>query len=177
MGLDQIRSEIDGIDEELQKLFLRRMALSLRVAETKKLTGADVYVPKREQEILNARTKGVSEELEPECRAFFGQMMEISRTYQYSKMTEGNELLKELPKKEKTIEIRFFCPSGSRQLSVFINAAALAGLNPEKVETERMEGGVRYSLLLSGDFSENLARGVVLQILKENETAVLTSSV
>lgn len=177
MGLDEIRAEIDGIDEEMQKLFLRRMALSLRVAETKKLTGADVYVPKREQEILNARAEGVPEELKSECRAFFAQMMEISRTYQYSKMTEGSGLLKDLPKEEKTIEIRFFCPSKSRQLSVFVNAAALAGLNLKNVETKRMEDGMECRILLSGDFSEDLARGVVLQILKENETAVLTSSV
>lgn len=175
MELNQIREEIDRIDEKLQKLFLQRMELSRQVADTKKLSGADIYVPKREQEILNARAERTEEEFVAECKAFFRQMMEISRTYQYSKMTEGNELLKELPKEEGTIEIDFFCPSGSRQFSVFGNAAELAGLDMEKTETRQQEGGMRCNLLLSGDFSLPLPRAAVLQILKENETAVLTS--
>lgn len=175
MSLDNIREEIDRIDKELQKLFLERMGLSLQVAETKRLTGADVYAPKREREILNARAKGVSEEYLPECRAFFGQMMEISRTYQYSKMTEDSGLLKNLPKEETKIEVRFFCPLESRQPAVFINAAALAELKPEKIEIKRQEDGMICRFLFSGDFSKTLSRGAVLQMLKENETAVLTS--
>lgn len=174
MELNHIREEIDQIDKKLRELFLQRMELADQVAETKVQTKADVYVPKREQEILRARTEGVKEEFLPECRAFFEQMMEISRAYQYSKMTEENELLKELPQNEGVIEICFSCHKESRQLSVFINAAVLAGLELVKVETEEEKGSMNYRIWLSGDFSLSLSRAVVLQILEENEAAVYT---
>ncbi len=172
MELNQIREEIDQVDKRLRELFLQRMELAGQVAEAKVKTKADVYVPKREQEILCARTEGVKEEFLPECRAFFEQMMEISRTYQYSKMTEENELLKELPQSEGVIKICFSCQRESRWLSIFINAAVLAGLHLEKLETEQRSGGMECNLWLSGDFSKTLSRAVVLQMLKENETSV-----
>ncbi len=174
MGLDDIREEIDQIDKKLRDLFLQRMELSHQVAETKKLTKADVYVPKREREILCVRTEGVKEDFLPECRAFFEQVMEISRAYQYSQMTEEHELLKGLPQNEGSIKICFSCPKESRQLSVFINVARLAGLQLEKAETEKQSDGMQCRLWLSGCFSADLSRAVVLQMLKENETAVFT---
>ena len=174
MELNHIREEIDQIDKKLRELFLQRMELADQVAESKIKTKADVYVPKREQEILSVRTEGVREEFLPECRAFFEQMMEISRTYQYSKMTEENELLKELPQSEGEIKICFSCQRRSRQLSVFINAAVLSGLHLEKSETEKRSECMECNLWLSGDFSKTLSRAVVLQMLKENETAVFT---
>lgn len=168
MGLNQIREEIDQIDKKLRELFLQRMELSDQVAETKMKTKEDVYVPKREQEILHLRTEGVKEEFLPECRAFFEQIMEIGRTYQYSKMAEENELLTDLPPREGVVKIRFSYPCESRQLPVFVNAAVLAGLRLEQAETEMQSGSMRCSLQLRGDFSKALSRAAVLQALKES---------
>ena len=52
MELGEIRQEIDAIDEEMVKLFVRRMDFADRVAETKRGTGKAVLDPGREREIL-----------------------------------------------------------------------------------------------------------------------------
>ncbi len=62
MGLDKIRQEIDTVDKQMRKLFLRRMELSGQVIEEKKKTGDTVYVPKREAEIIARRMEGVEAE-------------------------------------------------------------------------------------------------------------------
>ena len=50
--LEDLRKEIDSIDEELVKLFVRRMDASSEVAAVKRASGISVHDPKREREIL-----------------------------------------------------------------------------------------------------------------------------
>lgn len=175
MGLDKIRQEIDQIDVQLKDLFLKRMELSGQVIEEKKQTGGAVYAPKREQEILELRSSGVEAEYVPECQAFFKQIMGISRTYQYSKMAEQAEALANLPAGEGEAELQFFCETGSGQPVVFLEAAVLAGLKPEKITTEeKQEGENICRIRLSGDFSGELAKAAVLQVLEEGTSAMIT---
>ena len=63
MGLKQIREEIDAIDSQMKELFQTRMELSRQVIESKKQTKAAVYVPEREQEVLETCSDKVAEEL------------------------------------------------------------------------------------------------------------------
>jgi len=53
MTLDDLRKEIDGIDDTLLKLYNERMELVHKVGEVKNTTGAPIYRPEREQSILN----------------------------------------------------------------------------------------------------------------------------
>ena len=57
MTLDDLRLQIDGIDDTLLKLYNERMELVHQVGELKNTTGAPIYRPEREQAILN-RLKG-----------------------------------------------------------------------------------------------------------------------
>ena len=86
MDLSEIRQHINRIDAQMKGLFLERMSFAAKVAEEKRCTGGSVFVPEREREILQMRQKDVGPELAMECRAFFGQLMGISRTYQYAKL-------------------------------------------------------------------------------------------
>lgn len=52
MDIKDLRDQIDDIDEELITLFLKRMHLSLQIAEYKKKHNLPIFVPEREQEIL-----------------------------------------------------------------------------------------------------------------------------
>ena len=52
MELTDIREQIDEIDEELVKLFVKRMGLSAQVADYKKEHKLPIHVPAREREIL-----------------------------------------------------------------------------------------------------------------------------
>lgn len=171
MDLDGIRQEIDGLDSRLRELFLRRMDLSGKVIESKKKTGAAVYAPGREREVIAARTNGVSEEYLLECGAFFRQLMGISKTYQYSKLAGDAKSLQKLPDGAGEVEVRFLCDGKSENLAACLNAAALAGLLAKRVTMEEKDGKYVCRLCLAGDFSSLTARAAVLQMLEENEDA------
>ena len=57
MTLDDLRLQIDSIDNTLLKLYNERMELVHQVGELKNTTGSPIYRPEREQAILN-RLKG-----------------------------------------------------------------------------------------------------------------------
>ena len=52
MDLKEIRKEIDATDDEILRLFLKRMDLCVGVAKYKKENNMQVFQGKREQEIL-----------------------------------------------------------------------------------------------------------------------------
>ena len=62
MELKDLREQIDGIDNDLVDLFVRRMQLSAKIADYKKEHKLPVYVPAREREIL----QDVAEKAGPE---------------------------------------------------------------------------------------------------------------
>jgi chorismate mutase len=51
--LDDLRREIDAIDERLVKLLSERAACALQIGHEKKLAGMEVYQPSREADVLN----------------------------------------------------------------------------------------------------------------------------
>jgi chorismate mutase/prephenate dehydratase len=53
MTLDELRVEIDSIDDQLLELYNKRMEYVHQVGELKNTTGAPIYRPEREQAILN----------------------------------------------------------------------------------------------------------------------------
>jgi chorismate mutase/prephenate dehydratase len=57
MGLDEIRKEIDSVDDALLELLNRRCELALRVGERKRASGNPFYVPEREKELVDRLSK------------------------------------------------------------------------------------------------------------------------
>jgi len=57
MNLDELRVEIDSIDNQLLELYNKRMEYVHQVGELKNTTGAPIYRPEREQSILNRLKK------------------------------------------------------------------------------------------------------------------------
>lgn len=53
MDIDQIRKEIDRLDNELLKIFNERADLALKIGEIKKEKGLPVYDPDREKRIFD----------------------------------------------------------------------------------------------------------------------------
>ncbi len=53
MDINQIREEIDRLDDELLKIFNQRAALALKIGEIKKELGIPVYDPDREKRIFD----------------------------------------------------------------------------------------------------------------------------
>ncbi len=163
MNLEDVRQEIDRIDGQIKELFLQRMQLADQVCQIKKETGAPVYAPEREREVICMRSDGVDASRVPFCRAFFQQLMGISRTCQYLEMEERNRTRIEIPEGEGSVELALCCKPADGRLAACLNAAALAGLSLDRVH---MEGG-RCQMRLSGDFSTKLAKAAILQIIEE----------
>ena len=52
MELNELRNQIDTIDDELVRLFCRRMEVSEQIADYKRQNGLPILVPAREREKL-----------------------------------------------------------------------------------------------------------------------------
>lgn len=88
MNLDQLRTQIDGIDKELLELFTRRMELCRQVAEYKMQNGLPVFQGKREEEILKRAEKAVPPEFSNGARVLFTEIMDISKCLQNNRLAE-----------------------------------------------------------------------------------------
>ncbi len=89
VDLQECRREIDGIDDEILRLFERRMKVCEDVAEYKIKTGKKVLDPEREAAKLTVlMNKADSEFNGLGVREVFRQMMAISRKRQYQLLTE-----------------------------------------------------------------------------------------
>ena len=94
MELTEIRREIDAIDEELAKLFVRRMACADQVAEAKRGTDKPVLDPGRERAILAKVAELVGPELAGGASELFRTLMSISRGRQRARLADGDEFAK-----------------------------------------------------------------------------------
>ena len=82
--LEEARREINEIDEELAKLFVRRMRASEKVAQYKQEHGLPVQDPAREARILQRNALRVEDETLREYYVnFMEKNMELSRSYQH----------------------------------------------------------------------------------------------
>ncbi len=86
--LNEIRKEINEIDEQLIKLFVRRMNCAKDVGEYKKANNIAVLNEKREREILD-RVYAQSGEYGDYARNFFACIMEQSRALQYDMIDDN----------------------------------------------------------------------------------------
>ena len=84
MELNDIRKNIDRIDDRLVKLFAERMDCSRRVAEAKRETGKPIRDRAREREIVNRLTKAAGEQYAPYVSALYGHIFDLSRSLQSS---------------------------------------------------------------------------------------------
>ena len=82
MDLNEIRKEINRVDDQLVKLFVERMELASQVAAYKREHNMPIFVPAREREIL----KKVAEQAGPEfgsyARLLYATIMDLSRSHQ-----------------------------------------------------------------------------------------------
>ena len=82
MDLNELRNEIDSIDNELVSLFARRMAISGQVADYKREHGLPILVPAREREILQKVADMAGPEMGNYARVLYSMIFELSRNYQ-----------------------------------------------------------------------------------------------
>ncbi len=96
MDLSEIRKEIDGIDEQLVKLFCQRMNLSADVAAYKREHNMPILVPARERAILKSVAEQAGSELGNYTRVLYSMIFELSRSYQNKLNSSESELHKQI---------------------------------------------------------------------------------
>ena len=101
MSIEELRNEIDSVDEQLVKLFERRMEISGEIAKYKKENSLPVFDRGRERDIINRVTQDVSPEFESYMRSLYITVFDLSRSYQ--KKLIGNKS-KVAEKIEKALE-------------------------------------------------------------------------
>ena len=82
MELNDLRKEIDAIDDELVKLFTQRMEVSAKIAGYKKEKSLPIFVPAREREKLADVAEKAGPEMANYTRVLYSMLFELSRGYQ-----------------------------------------------------------------------------------------------
>ena len=96
MKLEEIRNEIDSIDEELVSLFIRRMNCAEEVAKYKKENNLPILDASRERALLNKISDLAGEEFEEYTRTLYSTILSLSRSYQHKATNESSALYKEI---------------------------------------------------------------------------------
>jgi chorismate mutase/prephenate dehydratase len=82
MKQDELRLEIDTIDDQLLALFAQRMEVSARIADYKKEHCLAIFVPAREAEKLQDVAQKAGPDLEAYAKRLYELLFELSRSYQ-----------------------------------------------------------------------------------------------
>ena len=82
MELQDIRKQLDEIDDQLTVLFLRRMEWAARAAARKKAQGLPVLDAEREQQIIARVTRQAGKDMGEYIQPIFRALFSVSRAYQ-----------------------------------------------------------------------------------------------
>ena len=92
MELNELRNEINRIDDEILELFLRRMDVAEQVADYKREHSLPIYQPQREREILKNAAEKAGDEMGGYARVLFSMLMELSKSNQNRRISPSLEL-------------------------------------------------------------------------------------
>ena len=119
--LEELRQSIDQIDQELVRLFERRMAVTREVGEYKQQVGLPVLDAAREREVLAKKLNLISNpDLQADVVQLYENIMAISRRQQRSLVLEGQEnpyltkILGDIARAEAPIETPVWSTRGNR---------------------------------------------------------------
>lgn len=99
MDLNDIRKQIDQIDDEMISLYQKRMSLAKEVAMVKRETNLPLENPIREKEIINRITSSLNDEIKLFAKQFYETLFETSKAYQSRFMEIKSDLLVSIKEK------------------------------------------------------------------------------
>ena len=80
--LNNLRSEVDSIDEEINKLFIKRLGLVEEIYKEKELNNMDILDKNREDMIFKKLKNETSYEYFEYSKDLFENILRISKNYQ-----------------------------------------------------------------------------------------------
>ena len=102
MELNELRNEIDKVDDQLVKLFCQRMELSAKVADYKRQHNMPILVPARERQILANVAAKAGPEMGNYTRVLYSMLFELSRSYQSKRNMMLNDLHQQIERSIQT---------------------------------------------------------------------------
>ncbi len=94
--LEEVRKDIDAIDDQMSELFFKRMNLSKEVAEIKAINDIPVTDNGREREIVYRLSKKLPEEYSLYLKEFYETVFFTGKAYQSAVMNSTSETVKKL---------------------------------------------------------------------------------
>ena len=97
MELQELRQEINDIDNEIIELFKKRMDCSFKVAEYKLENNMEIFQADREDEIIKRVCEKVPHELENPAKVMFTTLMDISKCKQFQEFFANDDVIEFAP--------------------------------------------------------------------------------
>ena len=96
MNLDELRNKIDGIDNEICRLFAERMQVVTDIARYKKANNMVVYHPSRARAVLQNISKKLGPEFEGYGRSLYRTIFDLSESYQTKMLSQDEDFFKQI---------------------------------------------------------------------------------
>ena len=96
MDINELREEINSINDQMTRLFEKRMQVASRIADYKKANNMMVMDSSREREIIGNETDKVSPELQGYTKILYNTLFDLSRSYQSDRLGSNNPLKNEI---------------------------------------------------------------------------------
>ena len=96
MDLNELRGQIDKIDDQLVKLFAKRMDVAAAIGDYKKENNLPVFAPAREREKLKDVAEKAGPEMANYTRVLYSMLFELSRSYQSKRNDVPSALYKQI---------------------------------------------------------------------------------
>ena len=97
-NIQELRGNIDTIDDQIAKLFVERMSVAKEIGKLKAESNKVVADGVREREIINRVTKDMPEEIKLYGKQMFDELFSLSKAYQTRFVLQNSKLFTEVRK-------------------------------------------------------------------------------
>ncbi len=97
-NIQELRGNIDTIDDQIAKLFVERMSVAKEIGKLKAESNKVVADGVREREIINRVTKDMPEEIKLYGKQMFDELFSLSKAYQTRFVLQNSKLITEVRK-------------------------------------------------------------------------------
>lgn len=139
MDLQELRSEIDGVDSQILTLILRRRDLISDVINYKKDHSLPVFAPDREQQVLKhiGEAIGTDVVMQSGIKLLYGILMDIYKFHEYEQSPKNISV----PTDVGGASVRAILQDKPGALSRYLSPLAAAEVNITNIRSQSMPGG------------------------------------
>ncbi len=179
-SLDEIRTEIDSIDRQIQQILLHRLDCSQEVVLSKiQDQNYTINRPERESAMLKQLGKDVPEDKRDGYLAVVRKITETSRMYQYGILFEQvpeltDSLFRDIDRTVPTssVTVRMNRPNIPNAMSAILSMIGDYGFDMEKLQLlgySEDRSTASFELTIQGDISRVPMQKLLLQLSMETE--------